>query len=139
MNATRPGVGRLAALGLLGGIVQLTAISQITLFGVPADLSPLLVASVGLLWGRSPGAPFGFGLGLFVDIALLQTLGVTSLLFTISATGPGVCASCATPPTACAVAVGAAATAVARSASRSCSSCSAPMRRSRCCSCARSS
>ena len=43
-------------LGLVGGILQLTAVSQITIFGVPADLSPLLVASVGLLCGSVPGA-----------------------------------------------------------------------------------
>ena len=37
-------------------IVQLAAVSQITVFGVIADLSPLVVASVGLLAGSIPGA-----------------------------------------------------------------------------------
>jgi rod shape-determining protein MreD len=86
---TGAAIGRLVALGLLGGILQLTAISQVTLFGVPADLSPLLVASVGLLAGSVAGATFGFCLGLFVDTALLQTLGVTSLVFTAVGYGAG--------------------------------------------------
>jgi rod shape-determining protein MreD len=89
MTWSAAAVGRLVALGLLGGILQLTAISQVTLFGVPADLSPLLVASVGLLAGSVAGATFGFCLGLFVDTALLQTLGVTSFVFTMIGYGAG--------------------------------------------------
>jgi cell shape-determining protein MreD len=72
---------RLVALGFLTVVVQIAAVSQITVFGVSADLSPLVVASVGLLAGALPGAAFGFAVGLFVDLALVQTLGVTSLLF----------------------------------------------------------
>ena len=72
---------RLAALGFVAVVVQIAAVSQITVFGVPADLSPLVVASVGLLAGSLPGAVFGFAVGLLVDLALVQTLGVTSLLF----------------------------------------------------------
>lgn len=71
---------RLAALGFLTVVVQIAAISQVTVFGVSADLSPLVVASVGLLAGSLPGAVFGFAVGLFVDLALVQTLGVSSLL-----------------------------------------------------------
>ncbi|MGB2711869.1 MAG: hypothetical protein WBC33_10165 [Conexibacter sp.] len=72
---------RLAALGFLAVVVQIAAISQITVFGVTVDLSPLVVASVGLLAGSLSGAVFGFCVGLFVDLALVQTLGLTSLLF----------------------------------------------------------
>lgn len=72
---------RLAALGFLTVVVQIAAVSQVSVFGVSADLSPLVVASVGLLAGSLPGAIFGFAVGLFVDLALVQTLGVTSLLF----------------------------------------------------------
>lgn len=82
-------IGRLAALGLLGGILQLAAVSQLTVFGVPADLSPLLVVAVGLLCGSVAGAIFGFCLGLFLDTALLQTLGVTSLVLTCLGYGAG--------------------------------------------------
>ena len=82
-------VVRLALLGLLGGILQLTAVSKITVFGVPADLSPLLVASVGFIAGSIPGAVFGFCLGLLIDISLFQTLGVSSLVFTAVGYGAG--------------------------------------------------
>ena len=74
---------RLAALGFFGVIVQIAAVSQITVFGVSVDLAPLLVASVGLLAGSLPGAVFGFAVGLFVDLALVQDLGVTSLLYIV--------------------------------------------------------
>jgi len=80
---------RLAALGFLGVIVQIAAVSQITVFGVSVDLAPLLVASVGLLAGSLPGAVFGFAVGLFVDLALVQTLGVTSLLYIVIGYGAG--------------------------------------------------
>jgi rod shape-determining protein MreD len=103
---------RLALVGLLGGILQLTAVSQTSVFGVPADLSPLLVASVGLLAGSIPGAVLGFCLGLFMDMALMQTLGVTSLVFTAVGYGAGRVRELRDPAHGLApVAVGAAATA----------------------------
>jgi rod shape-determining protein MreD len=80
---------RLALLGLLFVIVQLAGVSQISLLGVSADLSPLIVASVGLLCGSITGAIFGFCVGLFVDMALLQTLGVSSLVLLAVGYGAG--------------------------------------------------
>jgi rod shape-determining protein MreD len=107
-------IGRLAALGLLGGIVQLTTVSQVSIFGQPADLSPLLVASVGFLCGSIAGASFGFMLGLFVDTVLVQTLGVTSLVFTGVGYGAGRVRELRDPAhTLAPVLVGAAATAIA--------------------------
>jgi rod shape-determining protein MreD len=72
---------RLIALGFVAVVVQQSAISQITIFGVNADVTPLVVMAVGLLAGSMPGAVMGFGIGLFVDLVLVQTLGVTSLLY----------------------------------------------------------
>jgi rod shape-determining protein MreD len=74
---------RLVALAFIAVVVQDAAVSQISIFGVTADLGPLVVMSVGLLCGSLPGAIFGFGAGLFVDTALYQTLGVTSLLYIV--------------------------------------------------------
>jgi rod shape-determining protein MreD len=71
---------RLALLGLVVAIVQIAGVSQITLLGVTADLSPLVVGSVGLLCGSVAGAVAGFWLGLLVDLALMQTLGESSLV-----------------------------------------------------------
>jgi rod shape-determining protein MreD len=72
---------RLVVLGFLTVVVQQAAVSQISIFGVSADLSPLVVMSVGLLAGSMPGAIMGFGTGLLVDTVLVQTLGVTALLY----------------------------------------------------------
>ena len=56
VTITPASVVRLALLGLLGGIFQLSAVSQVTVFGVPADLTPLLVASAGFIAGSVTGA-----------------------------------------------------------------------------------
>jgi rod shape-determining protein MreD len=89
VTITSGSVFRLFALGLIGGLLELSTISQLTVFGVPADLSPLLVAAVGFYGGSVPGAVFGFSLGLFVDVSLFQTLGVTSLVLTGVGYGAG--------------------------------------------------
>jgi rod shape-determining protein MreD len=114
MTVTPKAAGRLALLGLLGGIFQLTTVSQVAIFGVPADLSPLLVASVGFLSGSISGAIFGFSLGLFVDTVLMQTLGVNSLVLTAVGYGAGRVRELRDPAhTLAPVIVGAAATAAA--------------------------
>ena len=72
---------RLLALAFATVVIQEVAVSQISIFGVSADLTSLVVMSVGLLAGSVAGAIMGFGTGLLVDLVLVQTLGVTSLLF----------------------------------------------------------
>jgi rod shape-determining protein MreD len=73
-------VARIVVFGIVVGIVQVTFVSQFPVAGGTADLAPLAVMSIGLLCGGLVGASFGFGLGLFLDVSLLQTLGVTSLI-----------------------------------------------------------
>jgi rod shape-determining protein MreD len=72
---------RLALLAFFTVLVQQAAVSQISVFGVSADLGPLVAMSVGLLAGSLPGAVMGFSTGLLVDLVSFQTLGVTSLLY----------------------------------------------------------
>ena len=72
---------RLILLGFFAVVIQETAISQISIFGVSADVTPLVAMSVGLLCGSLTGAVFGFFTGLLIDLVLVQTLGVTSLLY----------------------------------------------------------
>jgi rod shape-determining protein MreD len=74
---------RLALLALVTVVIQEAAVSQISIFGVSADLTVLVVMSVGLLAGSIPGAVMGFSTGLLVDMVLVQTLGVTSLLYLV--------------------------------------------------------
>jgi rod shape-determining protein MreD len=89
MSPTASMTLRLAALALVTVIVQIAAVSQISVFGVSADLTPLVVMSVGLLAGSIPGAVMGFGMGLLVDSALVETLGVSSLLYILIGYGAG--------------------------------------------------
>ncbi len=72
---------RIAIVAFFAVVIQETTISQVTVFGVTADVTPLVVMSIGLLAGSLPGAIAGFAIGLFVDLVLFQTLGITSLLF----------------------------------------------------------
>ena len=74
---------RIAVLGVVIVFFQIGVVSEVPVFGVSADLSPLLVAFVGLLCGSTIGAATGFAVGLLVDLALVQTLGVTSLTLTV--------------------------------------------------------
>lgn len=76
-------IARVAALSVAVVFFQIGVVSEVPVFGVNVDLSPLLVAFAGLLCGSVIGAATGFAVGLLVDLALLQTLGVTSLVFTL--------------------------------------------------------
>jgi rod shape-determining protein MreD len=80
---------RLVALGIGGVVVQTAAVSQLPIAGANADLAPLLVMAVGLLCGSLAGGCFGFGVGLFVDIVSMQTLGVSSLVLLTVGYGAG--------------------------------------------------
>jgi rod shape-determining protein MreD len=107
-------IARLAALGVACVLLQVAAVSQITVFGVNADLSPLVVAFAGLLTGSIWGALFGFGVGLLLDLTLVQTLGVSALIYTLVGYGFGRLRELRAPQaTFTAVGVGAAATAAA--------------------------
>ena len=74
---------RLILLAFVAVLVQESAVSQVSIFGVSADITPLVVMSVGLLCGSMTGAVFGFATGLLIDLVLVQMLGVTSLLYIV--------------------------------------------------------
>jgi rod shape-determining protein MreD len=76
-------LGRIVVLAVAIVFFQIGVVSEVPVFGVSVDLSPLLVAFVGLMCGATVGAATGFAVGLLVDLALVQTLGVTSLTFTV--------------------------------------------------------
>jgi rod shape-determining protein MreD len=83
---TQPGGSLLARIGALAialVFLQIGVVSAVPVFGVSVDLSPLLVGFVGLMCGSTLGALTGFAVGLLVDLALVQTLGVSSLIFTL--------------------------------------------------------
>jgi rod shape-determining protein MreD len=72
---------RLALLSFVAVVIQVAGVAQISVFGVSADITVLVAMSIGLLCGSLLGAAAGFGIGLLVDMVLVQTLGVTSLLY----------------------------------------------------------
>jgi rod shape-determining protein MreD len=76
-------LARLAGLAVFVVFFQIGVVSEVPVFGVNVDLTPLVVVFVGLLCGSLLGAVTGFAVGLLVDLALVQTLGVTSLIFTL--------------------------------------------------------
>jgi rod shape-determining protein MreD len=80
---------RVAALALVVVFLQTGVVSEVPIFGVAIDLTPLVVAFVGLECGSLAGAVAGFAIGLLVDLTLVQTLGLTSLIFTLVGYGAG--------------------------------------------------
>jgi rod shape-determining protein MreD len=71
---------RLALILLAGVVLQVAFFSEISILGGTPDALPVLIACLGLLGGAVVGAVCGFAAGLLMDSALLQTLGVSSLV-----------------------------------------------------------
>jgi rod shape-determining protein MreD len=71
---------RLALLIVLAAVLQVSFFSQITFLGAAPELMPVVIVSIGLLGGAVIGATCGFAAGLLLDVLLLQTLGVSSLV-----------------------------------------------------------
>lgn len=76
-------IPRIVVLAVVAVFFQAGVLSELPIFGVHVDVTPLVVAFVGYLCGSTTGAVTGFGLGLMVDLTLAQTLGLTSLIFTL--------------------------------------------------------
>jgi rod shape-determining protein MreD len=73
-----------AVLIFVAAIVQVSIFSQIHVFGAVPDLLLVTLVAVALLRGSVAGAVGGFFAGLIVDTATLGTLGLTSLVLTLS-------------------------------------------------------
>ena len=71
---------RIALVVVVTIVLQISFFSYLTLFGTTPNVIPLIVVSLGLLGGVMVGAVCGFAAGLLLDSALLQTLGVSSLV-----------------------------------------------------------
>jgi len=65
-------------------LVQVSVLSAYTPFGGSANVVLVTLLSIALLRGSIFGAAAGFGAGLLLDVAYLETLGFTSLLLTIA-------------------------------------------------------
>jgi rod shape-determining protein MreD len=74
-----------APLLFVAAVIQVSLLSSIEVAGAVPDLLLVTLLSVALLRGSLFGAICGFAAGLVLDTAQLQTLGVTSLLYTVGA------------------------------------------------------
>jgi rod shape-determining protein MreD len=70
-------------------LLQVSVVSQVTIFGGRANLIPLAVAALALYGGSIAGALAGFGAGLLLDLALGMSLGGSSLVLTAVGYGVG--------------------------------------------------
>ena len=71
---------RIGLIVLVAVLVQVSFFAHLHLFGTVPDVVPVVIASLGLLGGAVIGAVVGFAAGLLLDISLLETLGVSSLV-----------------------------------------------------------
>ena len=73
-----------AALLFAAALLQVTVLADISLAGGTPALPLVTLVALGLLRGSVLAATGGFFVGLIIDTATLQTLGVTSLLLTLA-------------------------------------------------------
>lgn len=73
-----------AALLFVAAIVQVSIFTQVDILGGVPQLVLVVLVGVSLLRGAVVGATAGFFAGLVVDTATLATLGLTSLVLTVS-------------------------------------------------------
>ncbi|MCS7007452.1 MAG: rod shape-determining protein MreD [Gaiellaceae bacterium] len=75
---------RAAALLVAVALVQVVVVSSLVVAGGTADLVLVTVACLGLARGAIVGGVAGFVAGLVVDLATLDTLGLSSLVLTLA-------------------------------------------------------
>ena len=73
---------RTGVLVLLAVIVQISGVQGASVLGGTIDVIPLFVAAVAIYAGSTSGAVTGFATGLLLDLAIGQTLGMSSLVLT---------------------------------------------------------
>jgi len=71
---------RLGAIVLVAVLLQVAFFSYLSIFGTSPDVVPVAIAAIGLLGGAVVGAVAGFSAGMLMDVVLLETLGVSSLV-----------------------------------------------------------
>jgi rod shape-determining protein MreD len=81
---TLPDGVKAAVLLFLAAVAQVSIFSQLHVFGAVPDVLLVSLVAIALLRGSVVGAVGGFFAGLVVDTATLGTLGLTSLVLTIS-------------------------------------------------------
>ncbi len=75
---------KVTLLVFAAALAQVTVFASIDLLGGSPDLLLVTIVAVALLRGAITGAVAGFGAGVLVDTANLETLGVTSLALCVA-------------------------------------------------------
>ena len=75
---------RVAVVVFVAAMLQTVIVSSLVVGGGAPDLLLVVVVVLGLVRGSVPGAVFGFMAGVVVDLATLDTLGITSLVLTLA-------------------------------------------------------
>jgi rod shape-determining protein MreD len=71
---------RIGLVLAVAAILELSFFGRLTIADATPDVMPVVIVSLGLLGGAVFGAVCGFWAGLFVDLLLWQTLGISSLV-----------------------------------------------------------
>ena len=79
-----PDLIKLALVVFFAALLQVTLVAPLEVGGGTADLLLVTVVTLALLRGSITGATAGFAGGVIVDTATLGTLGLTSLLLTVT-------------------------------------------------------
>jgi rod shape-determining protein MreD len=79
-----PAVARASGLLFATVLVQAVIVPPYVLAGGAPDFLLLVVISLGLVRGSTAGAGYGFAGGLLLDLLLLETLGLSSLVLTLA-------------------------------------------------------
>jgi rod shape-determining protein MreD len=74
---------KVGVIVFVAAVVQTAVFSGVSVLGGVPDILLVTLVAVALVRGATTGACTGFFAGLVVDIALLDTLGMTSLLLTL--------------------------------------------------------
>jgi len=80
---------RTGLLVFLCVVLQLSVVGQMPILGSSANLVPLVVAAIALYAGSISGAAAGFAMGIVLDLATGQAMGVSSLVLTAVGYGVG--------------------------------------------------
>ena len=75
---------RVFTIVILAVVLQTTIAPYLTVLGARPDSALVVVICLAMLRGPLFGAIVGFSMGLLLDIALVQTLGISSFLFTLA-------------------------------------------------------
>lgn len=71
-------------LMLLAVVLQTTIAPYVTVLGARPDAALIVIITLAMMRGPVWGAVSGFAMGFLLDVALVQTMGISSFLYTLA-------------------------------------------------------